>query len=262
MQLGVPGKATPNMKLGAIIHRFLELWHSQGIQPSEAFGSYISKEFQAYDEKLLSMTALTLMTRYVNSYRNDLDKFTVEKAEYEMLVPATTYKGRHVFLHGILDLVLLNEYNERGIWDHKTSSTASWTNDTVLFDTQMSQYLCMLMLNGDEPKFGTINQIYTGITKLENVASAPQDKLFSRITIRPSLIRIEEWTARLLERIDFILDESHIHKNMGSHCAWCPFKQACNLELEGQSNVEYLKANFAPRGQERFTVTVDLSEIE
>ena len=220
------------------------------------------EEFQAYDEKLLSMTALTLMTRYVNTYNNDNAKFTVGQAEHEMLVPATTYKGRKIWLHGILDLVVTNEYNECGVWDHKTSSTASWTNDTVLFDTQMSQYLCMLFLNGDEPKFGTINQLYTGITKLENVASAPQDKLFSRITIRPSLIRIEEWLARLLQRIDFILDETHIHKNMGSHCAWCPFKQACNLELEGHSNVEYLKANFAPRGQEKFTITVDLSEIE
>lgn len=261
MQLAVVGKPTPNMKLGTITHRFLDLWHGMDIGPQEAFSNYIVREFPAYDEKLLSMTALTLMTRYVNSYRNDKDKFTILHSEHELLVPATTYKRRKITLHGKLDLIVQNEFRELGLWDHKTSSTASWTQDTVLFDTQLSQYLCMLMLMDYEPKFATINQIYTGITKPENVASAPQDKLFSRITIRPSLIRIEEWLARLLERIDFILDETHIHKNMGSHCAWCPFKQACNLELEGNSNVEYLKANFAPRGQEKFTVTVDLSEV-
>lgn len=259
-----PQKPSRAQMLGTLIHKFLELWHGPDhVHPSSAVKIIRDDpEFQKYEDQLLLYIALTYMTRYVAYYKNDPSRFKFLAIEKRLTVPFTTPRGHQVFLDGILDAIVEDTQTGKfGPWDHKTSAKAIWTKEVVAFERQLNQYLAMLYLMDYAPSLLTVNQIYTGKQKIESVANCPADELFSRHTIEVKPSRMEQWLQSIGHRIDQILEAGYVHKNLGGHCVWCPFRQACSMELDGIDPMPYLRT-FSPRseGKEPLQIVIDIEE--
>jgi len=235
---------------GKISHRFLELWHKDHVHPNESFTQLYTKEFPSFEQQMLVIWANTMMIRYIGRYgKEDLKRYIFHKIEERFQVTIVTPKGREVYLDGILD-ALVEDLLEHtiGPWDHKTSAVNMWTADAVVFDAQLGQYVCMAVGQGYPINTATINQIYTGIKKVDNLANTPLDKLFSRHTIPLTPTQIEMWTYMLGSKIDKILDNLSLEKdkNLGAHCNYCPFKGACRMEMRKEDPSIYIEKVLTP----------------
>lgn len=261
LEPSVGREQTNALQLGTITHRFLELWYSDRLHPADAY-RVVDKEFTKYEDKLLAATALTIMTRYVQVYKDDHITWKIYAAEKRLIVPYKTPNGTTVYLDGKMDLIAEDSQGNFGLWDHKTSARNTWNADTVLFDPQFNQYLAMLMLCDFMPTYAMVNQIYTGSHDAKKIVSTPRDKLFSRIRINPSPARIEDWLNYIGKQIDQILEQPVAPMNRGHHCTWCPFRNACSLVIDGKNPEPYLQANFKPRKSPNFNIIVDLQGIE
>jgi hypothetical protein len=146
--------------------------------------------------------------------------------------------------------------------DNKSDARNKWTKEVVSFDRQLNQYVVMLWLMDYDPSGVMVNQIYTGFTKPESIATAPIDKLFSRPTIEVSESRIRRWSLAIGNRIDQILDAQYVHMHLGGHCVWCPYRSACNMVLDGQDPTPYLRTNFGPRDQKPLELIIDFGDWE
>lgn len=255
--VGPKGKA---LELGTIVHRYLQLWHGHKKHPTVAFHEEITEEFsELKQQRELSISALTVMARYVACYeKEDATDYTVEAAEHRMIVPYSTPNGVTVYLDGIIDLVAVDNLKRVGPWDHKTSARMVWRQDTVHFDPQLNQYLALLYLSDYMPEYAMINQINTGIRTPKTVANAPRDRLFSRIKITPSPVRIEAWLSHIGRTIDKILETEGPQKNLGQRCVDCPFRPICHTELDGHPTEEIVKNLYKPRGTPDYQIIVSL----
>lgn len=260
--IGPEEKPSEALLRGLIIHKYLEYWVRDNQPPSVSF-ERVQKDFPTYEGQLITYAVLTLMMRYCAVYKNDPQRYKVLAVEQELLVPFDTPKGRRVYLHGILDLVVEEiATGKLGLWDNKSDSRNKWSKEVVSFDRQLNQYAVMLMLMDYDPTYITVNTIYTGYTKPESIATAPIEKLFNRHTIQVTEQRLKQWAKAIGMRIDQILDAEYVHMRLGDHCIWCPYRTACNMVLDGQDPTPYLKSNFGSREQKALDIIIDLGDFE
>lgn len=254
--LRVEGLTTEALLRGKVMHKYLELWHGpEHVHPNDAFPVlYKSAEFGTHEGQLLVMWGNTCMVRYIGKYKKeDHQRYIFHSVEDRSQVPITTPKGRTVYLDGILDTLVEDKYLKTiGPWDHKTSGRNLWTKDAVVFNPQLGQYVCMSVALGWPIKTATVNQIYTGIKDIKNLANTPLDKLFSRHTIDLTPTQIEQWTWWLGARIDKIIDaqeapEPAFEMNLGEHCPkGCPFNSACRMRMNKQDPTPYIQNVLTP----------------
>lgn len=254
-----PDHESKALVLGKIVHKFLELWHGEGLHPHAVFTDVLN-DFKPHQDLVIS--ALTIMSRYVVCYNSHEFKF--HATEKRLTVPYRTPNGVTVYLDGILDAIIETGLHLFGPLDHKTSARNVWREDTLVFDPQLNQYCAMLYLADMMPTIMVVNQIYTGSTDAKKIANTPQDKLFSRIAVRVDPGRIERWLSHIGRQIDFILESESkpVEKRLDSQCVWCPFRPACDLEMDGKNPEPFLNAHFVPRKQEKFSIIVDLEGID
>lgn len=245
--------------LGTIIHKFLELWHGEKKHPQEAF-LQIRELFPTYEGQILLPVALVYMLRYVKVY--PVDDFYVVGTEMRYTVPFTTPHGREVYLDGIIDMLTESEDGLK-IWDNKTDSKNLWSADVVMFDRQLNAYTVIADAIGYKPKALVVNQIKTSISKPEKIHVASKEDLFARHSVTVTPTSINAWKLAIGKRIDQILEAEYIHKALGSHCIYCPFRQACQMELQGVDPEPYLRT-FDKRSENSgggdLRITVDIEE--
>lgn len=254
--LKLEGLTTEALLRGKIVHKYLELWHGDDhVHPNDALVElYKSSEFSSYEGKLLVMWANTAMVRYIGKYgKEDHKRYKFHAVELREQATITTPKGRVVYLDGIPDTLVEDKIEKTiGPWDHKTSGRNLWTKDAVVFNPQLGQYVCMFVAQGYPINTATVNQIYTGIKKIENLANTPLEKLFSRHTISLTPTQIEQWTWWLGTRIDRILDHQEsgeLEMNLGEHCVnygGCPFRSACQMRMEKKDPTFYIQNVLTP----------------
>lgn len=247
--LRVEGMTTEALLRGKIIHRYLELWHRDHMHPNDAC-QILYKEYPTHEGFMLVTWGLTCMVRYIGRYgKDDLRRFKWHMIEERFQTTILTPKGREVVLDGILD-ALVEDIIEKtlGPWDNKSSSINLWDKEVVFFDPQLGQYVVMGVAHGYPISTATINQIYTGIKVVTNLANAPLDKLFSRHTIALTPRQIETWEYRLGKKIDKIIDNLDGEKDMhtGPHCKYCPFRGACQLVMRKEDPTPYIQQTMIP----------------
>lgn len=261
-----PGEDRPGnaLLLGLIIHKFLELWHGEGIHPQDAFLT-VRELFPSYEAQILLSVALVYMLRYVKVYHSE--NFYVVATELRYTVPFTTPHGHQVYLDGIIDMLTEKEAGSGKVsaWDNKTDSRNMWTSDVILFNRQTNFYSVLLSLIGYEVTELTINQIKTAIKKPEKIHTAPREDLFARYSVGVTPTTINAWKLAIGKRIDQILEAEYVHKTLGSHCIYCPFRQACQMELKGVDPEPYLRNNFGKRSERGsgggdLSITIDIED--
>lgn len=254
-------KPTPALLRGTIIHRYMDLWHGQGIKPVDAF-SILKEEFPTYEGQILTPVGLVYMQRYVATHQDDLKRYRVVGAEKRFIIPFTTPHGHEVFLDGIIDLIVEDLLNRNAIeiWDHKTDSRNIWSGDVVSFDRQLNQYAVIAYLLDYDPTRITVNQIKTSLTKIESIGKAPKEELFHRHSAPVTPSSVEAWMRNIGKRIDQILEAEYVHKNLGAHCIFCPYRQACQMELNGVDPEPYLRSNFGKRDDSDLTLILDIED--
>lgn len=252
-----PNRPTKALLLGSIIHKFLELWHGEGKQPSVAFKE-VDAEFPIYEAKILLPVALTYMSRYVAVHKDDTTQFRVVATEQRFIVPFDTPKGHRVYLDGIIDMITEDlRTGKLHIWDNKTDSRNLWSSDVLLFDRQLNAYTVIANQLDYDPSVLTVNQIKTSKTSPESIVKAPKEDLFARHSVEVTPSTVAAWRRAIGKRIDQILEAEYIHKALGSHCLTCPYRQACQMELNGVDPEPYLRSLSSGGGDLNIIIDID-----
>lgn len=228
---------------GLIIHRMLELMRATGQTPTEVFLT-VREEYPRYEAQLLLTVALIYMQRYVKVYADDPLKYNFVAVEQRFIIPYTTPRGHQVYLDGRFDAIVenLSEGGRLEIWDDKTDSRNVWSSDVVALDRQLNGYAVMASLLDYDPTRIVVNQIKTSYKSPESVAKQPKENLFARHSAPVTPKTVAAWTLAIGKRIDQILEAEYVHKNLGAHCMYCPFRQACQMELNGLNPEPYLRS--------------------
>lgn len=254
-------RVTDALLRGLIVHKFLELWHGEGKHPNQAFQE-VRELFPTYEAQIITPVALVYMLRYVNVYKDDPVRFQVIATEKRYTIPYTTPHGHQVWLDGIIDMIVEDIVDGVvDVWDNKTDSKNLWSPDVVMLDRQLNSYTVILHLLALNPQRLTVNQIKTKFTKPESVHKAAKEDLFGRHSVTVTPASINSWMIAIGKRIDQILEAEYIHKNLGAHCIYCPFRQACQMELKGVDPEPYLRNNFGSRSEAQTTGGGDLRII-
>jgi hypothetical protein len=243
------------MTYGSIIHRLLELHYKDGTSPAEAYTT-VSEEFPTYKQQMLIWPAITLITRYISFFEKK-DNFQVLGVEKELVVPYSTPNGVTVYLHGLIDLVGVLPSDELFIMDHKSSARRVWNKDKVWLDHQIAFYMCLMLQCGFDPRIGVINQISSASKDAGKIGNYNPNDLFSRFSVKPSPVMLENWLREFGQKIDVILEEKVYPKSLSNKCSDCPFFEACLLEMRGDDPTPWLETNFREDAQYEIQVEIE-----
>lgn len=240
------------LRLGSIIHKMLELYY-KGTSIAELPSTL--EEFPTAEDQMLMYSALGLLYRYEQHYGPLEKNWTINAIEQYVIIPYTTPKGNHVYLNGIIDMII-EEHGNIMVVDHK-SGAKFWTADQVYFDRQLMIYAYMLHTIGFTPKRLLINNINTTPSACKNTNAMPTDRLFSRIPVPLNVKRIEGYMNIVGQNIDRILETSEFTYSTGKHCSTCPFREACAMEFEGIDPEPYLQTNFKSGEVKPFSIVIE-----
>lgn len=163
-------------------------------------------------------------------------------AEAEVYAPTglKTPEGNPIYLHAIIDLIAEDEFGDLGIIDHKTVEGKHWDTEDVFFDIQLMFYLCVLWLNGLDPKWVAINSINVKEYKTpKNQGLIKDSERFKRIYVPRDVFRQKGYYDEILLHIkNMYAADATYPKKLEKGCKYCAFNEHCTMETRGVAGAD------------------------
>lgn len=248
------------MLIGTIGHKCLQYFYNLSLnQPVEElspqqYDNICSDIKDEFDHDMMGheccLKALGIFYKY-QQWAGRHDNWIPILTEVETYVYLGKFKGRPVYFHVIIDL-LVEEEGALGVVDHKWTGQF-WKDDQVYFDTQLPFYMNMLRKAGATAEFGVIN----GISTYSYKTSQPASKLFDRKYVHHSETRLTLYHEEIMKSVKQMLTAEEYPRALQKDCAYCGFNEICNAHLRGLP-IQDLISNLSTVDDNTLDIEVDV----
>lgn len=234
-----PVERSENLDLGTAVHRVLQE-HYRGGDWSVAYDSILTEEqameFPHFDLKLFEAMCEGYFEWLAETGSDAY--LTPVMIEEQLEMDLGVIRGRHVTLHGTIDLVHANPDGQFFLMDHKTTASfEALANRRMQLSFQLQTYSLLLEHHWGQPASGAI---YNMLRKVKRTGSA-KPPFFMREMVAFNKYQRASFKTQLLAVVDSLLraeDESINYAVVDQDCTWkCPFLSICAMQDDG-SDIE------------------------